>query len=110
MVKNNKLFDFAYPIKREYTEFVFPWDVYRGWLGWFYKKWDIKMPGDKAIWHGRIILGFKKITIEWICSPEEALKDHYEGRKRLVHYLEKLVKETNFKKVEKEHEETRLFG
>lgn len=91
MSKNNIL-DFSYPIKHDMRwHFEWPWNVLGGLHGWVYKKWDIQK--DNVIWHGKIIMGWKKIIVEYTCSPEIALREHISGQARLFKYLTNLVVE-----------------
>lgn len=82
----HKVTGFFYPIKYGKWYWEFPSDILGGFKSWFYKKWSIKSK-NKTIWHGIIILGFKKLDVEWECGAEEAYFLYKQGRAKLYNYL-----------------------
>jgi len=97
MNKKTSILDFSYPIKSDmgwYWET--PNSVLGGWKSWIYKRWEHKT--DYTVWRGKIIFGWKKIIVEYTCSPEIALREHEKGKTRLFHHFQDLVDEIKSEK------------
>ena len=82
---------FYYPSRNLGVYWEWPWNVNGGFFSWIYKKWSIPNKDSKQIYSGRIILGFKKMTITWDCDPPEAYFIHKQGQERMYKYLGSLI-------------------
>ena len=106
--KNNcNWLSFQYPTRTFVTYFEWPWNVNGGFFSWVYKKWEVENKKNKTIWCGRIIFGFKTLSVTYTCGPIQAYLIWTQNNKRLVKYLIDLCKETP--NDEDDVEKTRLF-
>lgn len=108
--KGNYL-DFVYPTRHLNTYWECPFSVDGGFFSWIYKKWEVENKKSKTIWRGKIILGFKKLSVTYTCGPIEAYLIWQNNNKNLVKTLIDWVENPEKYGFDKDDniEDTRLF-
>lgn len=110
-MKKNNCLDFYYPKSVGQWHWEWWFNIYGGFRHWLYHKHETINKNKTNKWTLEIILGFKRITREWLIGPDKALLEWKKGRIRLVNHIFDLVNNPEKYGLDKEDdiEETRLF-